>query len=62
MEKDLNASRQAAKMMMDRIESREPKPEDFGLPADTPRPDHEYVGLRKWSSEGGPNRFYASKS
>lgn len=62
MESDLEATRRRADIMMMRIEATEPKPEDFGLPADTPRPDHEYVGLKKWSREGAPNRFYSSKT
>lgn len=50
-----------ASIFMNRVARAEPKPEDFGLPADTPRPDHEYVALNKWYPEGPPNRMYWSE-
>ena len=35
---------EAWKPQIEKIRCTEPKPEDYGLPPDTPRPDYEYVG------------------
>ena len=61
MVRDQAKARQDNERYMLMIERRQPMPEDYGLPADTPRPDHENVNQTRWSREGPPNRLNASE-
>lgn len=60
MVRDQANARQDNERYMLMIERRQPMPEDYGLPADTPRPDHENVNQTRWSREGPPNRLNTS--